>query len=244
MSKYNIKLTIGYDGTGYQGWQKQKNRETIQGILEDRISTVLRTQIKLIGASRTDAGVHALGQVANFTINKKLSLDRLVKRLNSFLPPQIAIHRAEYADIDFNSRYWARSKLYRYTIISQKRPTMRLYSWQFKNKINFEDLLELAPMFIGEHDFSGFSKKVKEKPNRICSILSSRWVVEDGSFIYEVEGNRFLHGMVRGMVGAMVDSASGKFPILTIRMILAEGDRKTHIRMAPANGLCLVRVNY
>ncbi|MBN1755719.1 tRNA pseudouridine(38-40) synthase TruA [bacterium] len=241
---YNLKLTIEYDGAAYQGWQKQPHHRTVQGIIEEKLSLLMGTQLRLTGASRTDAGVHAQGQVANFLTERRTSPINLMQRLNAFLPEDIAIRNAEYVKEDFNARFSALSKLYRYSINLTKFPLLRDYSWYLKWKIDYDLLPLLAQKMTGSHDMGGFAKNIREKENRNCSIYRSIWILEQDSVVYEIEGDRFLHGLVRGLVGAMIEVARGKISPEQFEETLYTGERKVHFGFAPPQGLTLVKVNY
>ena len=240
----NIKLLIVYDGTNFVGWQIQPNGRSVQGEIKKAIKEIINEDVNLIGASRTDAGVHARGQVANFKCENKIPTESLKKALNSILPDDIVIHAIEEVDPNFHARYSAVEKTYRYFITKNKIAIGRNYFWFVKYELDFENLKKCAELIIGKHDFEIFSKKGTNVKDYICEVRSAEWKIEDDKLIFEITANRFLYGMVRGLVGAMVDVARGRFDIDVFKKILLEKCNDFEIMHAPASGLVLESVKY
>ncbi len=251
MNELNIKLTIEYNGTPYSGWQSQKNGETIQDIIQDAILKTTGIEIKLTAAGRTDAGVHALGQVANFRIAHHLEAEKYKDALNFYLPDDIRIQKSETVDISFNSRFDALSKIYRYIIGFEKSALYYDYRWEIPEQLNTDVLLESSEFIIGEHDFAPFCVVSSRKENNLCNIETAFWRFENNQAILEIKGNRFLHSMIRSLVGAMVNIARLKqdknkqnLTLESFRDIIESSTGERVTNTAPAQGLYLVSVQY
>lgn len=240
----NLKLLIEYDGTNFVGWQIQPNGRSVQGEIKKAIKEIIGEEVNLIGASRTDAGVHARGQVANFKCQSKIPTHNLKNGLNSILPDDIVIHSIDEIDLNFHARYNAIEKTYRYFITRNKLAIGRNYFWFVKYELDFEKLQRCAELIHGRHDFEAFSKKGSDVKNYICSVKEARWETQEGKLIFSITANRFLYGMVRGLVGAMVDVARGRFEIEIFKKMLMEKFKAIEIMHAPACGLVLEKVKY
>ncbi len=247
----NIKLIVQYEGTAYSGWQVQENGETIQGRLVDAIFKTTGQQVNLIGAGRTDAGVHALGQVANFQIEHNLPPERYAPALNYYLPEDIRVLESEEVPGSFHARFDARSRHYRYLSSHELSAPYRNLRYHYRPKVDFELLQQAAAMVKGEHDFSPFCVVSSLKENNACRIEFSRWYRFGPLLAYEIRGNRFLHSMVRSLVGAMLNLATLEPDKNLLNLTLASfsdiiqapvGQRVTFT--APACGLYLVKVIY
>ncbi|NQT90102.1 MAG: tRNA pseudouridine(38-40) synthase TruA [Candidatus Omnitrophica bacterium] len=249
----NIKLTIEYDGTSYKGWQIQQKRpeeigteKTIQGVIERVISGILQEEIRLIGAGRTDAGVHALGQVGNFKTKSKMPMAVMQRALNALLPKDIIIVDIEEAKPDFNSRFNARLKTYRYQILNRDYSTAfdRLYQNHVPYKLDAKLMAREARVLVGRRDFKSFQAADKKVRNSIRNIRRIS-VRKDGPIInIDLEANGFLYNMVRNIVGTLIEIGRGKLPPGSMKKILRVKDRTEAGPTAPAKGLCLLRVRY
>jgi tRNA pseudouridine38-40 synthase len=244
----NIKLTIQYDGTDYFGWQRQKNtRLTISEIIEERLKKILRRKIKLIAAGRTDTGVHARDQVANFTTSSSMAAARLRHSLNALLPEDIRILTVQDVAPDFNSRYSAKSKTYRYTILNTPVPDvfLRRYVYHFPlSRLDESAMRRASKLLIGSHDFASFKRTDKKKRSTVRDLKSIR-VIRQGGFIrIEVTAKSFLYHMVRNIAGTLIEIGKGKLAPGSLKNILLAKDRKSAGPTAPARGLCLVKVKY
>ena len=243
------KITIVYDGTNYCGWQIQPNGVTIQEVLQEKLSVILRTPIEITGASRTDSGVHALAQVAHFNYSPELDTYRFLASINGVLPNDIRVTEIVEVPLGFHARYSADNKVYHYHINLGpiQDPFKRLYSWYFPEKINLEILSACAKEFVGTHDFTSFANEPRtgatvKNPVRTIKRLG---VIHEGTGIrLEFEGDSFLYKMVRNITGTMIEIGKGKRSIEEIRSILAAKDRRKAGRAAPPHALFLVRVEY
>ncbi len=244
MEKVNIKLVLEYDGTNYHGWQKQKNASTVQETLENAIYKLTQETVRVIAAGRTDTGVHARGQVVNFFIKKKLALEKIKLGLNAYLPADIVVKKVEEVPAEFHARYDAKKRIYQYFIKFGTTAIYRNYCWQFFQKVDRDILSDLASRIVGEHDFSAFCRIKTEVKNKVCRVYESYWREEDGFSIYCIVANRFLHGMVRSLVGTMIDVARGYFTIDQFNEILQSRNRRQAGISAPARGLFLEEVIY
>jgi len=239
-----LKLTIEYDGTDFSGWQSQANGRTVQDVLEDACHRVTGEKPRITGAGRTDAGVHASGQVASLALrNDKEPID-LCRSLNGVLPEDVVIQHAERVPETFHARYSAVSRQYRYSIYRGSTALHRRTAWSVGWELNTSYLTECAKLFQGRHNFRSFSKSGSPVKDWMCDIHRSEWTI-DGSFVeYSVEANRFLYGMVRALVGTMVEVARSYRPIADISTIMNGEDRALAGMAAPAHGLTLVKVTY
>jgi tRNA pseudouridine38-40 synthase len=251
MPMRNVKLTVEYKGTGYAGWQIQAEQRTIQGEISQAIFKTTGRHVNLIGAGRTDAGVHALAQTANFIIDHRLAPEQYKEALNFYLPDDIRIKTSCEVDSDFNSRRDAVSKRYRYLIGREKSALYRKLRWEHPVELDLEQLRSAAQLTIGEHDFAPFCVIASRKPDNVCFIKSARWFSVGPLLIFEIRGNRFLHGMVRSLVGTMVNLAAvekdNNPQNLTLERfgdIIKSLTEERVVFTAPPQGLYLVSVQY
>ncbi|UEL49486.1 tRNA pseudouridine(38-40) synthase TruA [Terrisporobacter hibernicus] len=241
----NLKLTIQYDGTKYCGWQKQPNSSGIQGTIEYAIYEITREKVNIIGSGRTDAGVHALGQVANFKTNSNIPAARIPDALNAKLPKDISIIDCQEVSDDFHSRYSATGKIYRYLIYNKpyRSPLYKDISYHVRYDLDIEKMRVEAQSLLGTHEFKGFmssGSSVKDTVRTIHNIS----IEESGDLIaLEVEGNGFLYNMVRIIVGTLVDIGRGRID-KPLEEIIASQDRGEAGHTAPAHGLFLKKVHY
>lgn len=252
-----IKLLIEYDGTNYQGWQTQRSGNTIQDILKDNIFSITGEHVRLTGASRTDAGVHALGQIAAFATHSRLPVDTISRALNANLPQDIRIINSEETESDFHPRYDALRKSYFYIIAMKTKQTAFLYRyvWDVKTKLDVEALIKAAGILQGKHDFSSFrgsgcSAKTTVREIYALEITSHRKIsfmsaaIKGDFFKIRIEANAFLRHMARNIVGTLVEIGRGRISPETIKGILKSCDRKKAGPTAPANGLFLEKIIY
>lgn len=243
----NIRLVLEYEGTNYAGWQVQTGVATIQGTLIEAIKALTGVEPKLTGASRTDAGVHAFGQVANFLTESKIPAYNILQGLNAILPEDIAVKSATDAPLDFDSRRGSTSKTYIYKVLNRNYPSalMRNFSWFVFKPLDLESMRQGAAHFIGEKDFSSFRAADSDAPHSIREVTSFR--IEDrgdGLLEFEVKGTAFLRHMVRIMVGTTVALGKGKLKPSDIAKIIEAKDRTAAAMTAPPQGLCLMKVEY
>lgn len=247
MELKNIKLTISYDGTNYHGWQKQKNKLTIQGVIESKLKLITGEDIRLIGSGRTDAGVHAINQVANFKTRSELDPIVIKKALNSLLPEDIYIKDAKYVPLDFHARYMARSKTYEYRILNRREPDIfnRKYHWHVIPPLDMENMSKALSMLVGSHDFSSFKSSGSSVLNPIRTVFRAE-IISDSAGILKIviEADGFLRHMVRNIVGTVVQLGYGKIDIDKFRKIFEARNRQLAGKKAPARGLFLLDVRY
>jgi tRNA pseudouridine38-40 synthase len=240
----NIKLKIEYDGTDFSGWQKQPKLRTVQGEIEDKLTGILQEKITLTGSGRTDVGVHALEQVANFKTESKLNLVSMHRGLNSLLPEDILIKDVEEVDLDFNSRFSAKSRVYRYKLCLGKDVFSRKYAWEVSYCLDLSKIKKATKAILGRQDFTSFCVSKSAKPDNHCQVMRADWKKDGNRLEFEIEADRFLHTMVRSLVGTLIDVGRGYFSLKDFTDILKAKDHKKAGLTAPAKGLYLVRVNY
>ena len=242
----NIKLTIEYDGKCYNGWQKQPDKLNIQGEIEKAIYNITKEKVELIGSCRTDAGVHALGQVANFKTNSNIPIEKIPLAINSQLKSSIIIKSAEEVDERFHSRYNAKHKTYRYIINNSKTGTAlyRNLQYCFPIKLDVEKMKEASKFFEGEHDFKAFKSSGTSAKNSVRTIYKAVVKEEGENIIIELTGNGFLYNMVRIISGTLLDVGLGKINPSEIPDIINSKDRQRAGKTLPAHGLYLVEVLY
>jgi tRNA pseudouridine38-40 synthase len=243
----NFKLLIEYDGSHYHGWQRQKGDRSIQGEIENALETITAAKVTLIGSGRTDAGVHALGQVANFECDTRLEPAALMNALNSLLANDIVIKACEPVSASFHARYDARSKVYQYRILNRAVPAAigRKYAWFIRKTLNPEAMRAAITHIIGRHDFKAFEGTGSARQHTIRHVFSAELTEQEGRFlIFQIEADGFLRYMVRNMVGTLVDVGLEKLNPHDFKRILDSKDRSQASATAPAHGLALIKVNY
>ena len=246
MTMRNIKLTIEYDGTNYHGWQIQPNAITIQAAIQDALAKITKTQTQIIGAGRTDTGVHAAGQVANFHTRSQMPLISFQKALNATLPRDIVIIDVEEVSPDFHARFSAASRTYRYTILNRPYPSalLRSSTYFFPGPIDVQAADTACQSLIGMRDFSSFQRSGSERINPICEIYECRCWQEGDLVYFEVEADAFLRGMVRAIVGTILKLRDRKDGVSQLHKILDARDRSLAGASVPPHGLSLLSVKY
>lgn len=248
----NLKLILSYDGSEFSGWQVQPDAATIQGTLASAIGRITREKVLPQGSGRTDAGVHALAQVATFGTESSVPAANFVKALNDILPPSIRVLEVGDVPADFHARKSAKSKTYRYRMLRAPicPPFIARYVWHFPYPLDEAAMAKAAAAVVGEHDFTSFAAVDPElgrdaiELSNVRTITSSCWKREGDEFVYIVRGSGFLHHMVRNLVGTFVLVGKGTVDVEDLPQILAACDRSTAGPTAPAAGLCLVSVEY
>lgn len=205
MSERNVRLFIEYKGTTFAGWQVQNEQRTVQGEITDAIRKVTGRDVDLTGAGRTDAGVHALGQVANFHIEHELEAGRFRDALNFYLPTEIRVKKSEEVPAAFHARFDARFRRYRYLLAREESAIYRELRWETQVDLDLDLLAKAAALVVGEHDFGPFCVVASLKEDNRCTVDLSRWFRVGSLWVYEIRGNRFLHSMVRSLVGAICE---------------------------------------
>jgi tRNA pseudouridine38-40 synthase len=241
-----LKLTLEYDGTNYSGWQLQPNHDSVQGRIEAALERIFSTRVRVYGSGRTDAGVHARGQVASITLPRPFDLGDLHRALNSILPADIVVRDVEHAPDGFDPRRAARSRVYEYRVLNRAVASAfeHRYSWLVRDALDFDAMNSAAQIFVGEHDFAAFRSLGTEVRTTIRRVVASEWTREGAMAFYRVEANSFLRHMVRAMVAAMVDVGRGRLSLAALAAILEGKDRQAAPANAPPGGLYLVEVRY
>jgi len=238
-------LTISYDGTAYAGWQIQKNALSVQEVLERVFSMVFAQDIKVLGSSRTDAGVHAAGQVAQIDFEPPEELNQCIFRMNMALPADIAIRELRPVKPEAQCRYDAEARMYRYRILRKKNPIARQYAHQWFGNLDMAAMQECCRLIEQHTDFQAFSRVQTQVKHFECRMEYARWLQpEEDLLIFEVRANRFLRGMVRALVGTMLEVGKEKKTVEDFEAILAGKNRRKAGESAPACGLCLMEVSY
>lgn len=244
----NIKITIAYDGAGFAGWQTQPNKRSVQDSLEAALARILGEPIKVIGSGRTDAGVHARGQVANFHTGQNIEPSQLLRSVNAVLPAAVAITEAEEAEPEFNSRFSAKQRAYAYYIWNEPyaSPFFARYSWWISRPLDTALISQGAERLKGVHDFAAFTREKEKNTTRNINLF--KLDVPPGypgkMIRLRIEADSFLYHLARMMVGTLVEVGRGKMPVEQVAEILAAKDIRNAGPRAPAQGLFLERVDY
>lgn len=246
MAQKRVRLIVAYDGTNYHGWQVQNNGITIESELNRCLSELLSEPIEVIGASRTDAGVHALGNVAVFDTNARMPAEKISYALNQRLPEDIRIQKSEEVPADWHPRYCDSRKTYEYHIYRGEfaLPTKRLYSLFTYHKLDVEKMQTAAEYFVGEHDFKSFCQVNAQVKSTVRTVTKMQVFEEGPEVIIRVTGNGFLYNMVRIMAGTLLEVGQGKRSPLEIPDMIAARNREAAGPTAPAHGLILVKYDF
>ena len=235
---------IAYSGTNYHGWQNQANALGVQQVVEDALRKLLRVATPITGSGRTDAGVHCRQQFFHADVEKKIDLQELLFRLNTFLPRDIVILSIVPVKSDAHARYDARRRAYEYRITRSKDPFLYGYSYYFFRELDVTAMNKAATLLLGRRDFQCFSKVKTDVNHFECEIFRARWVEKKDVLVFSIEANRFLRGMVRAIVGTLLNVGTGKISTGTLAGIIASKNRKNAGANVPAEGLFLTSVRY
>jgi tRNA pseudouridine38-40 synthase len=246
MSDRNLKITLAYDGSRFVGWQRQAAGESIQGLLEDALARLEGGAVTAHGAGRTDAGVHALAQVASARVTFGHDTMTVARALNATLPPEIRVTSVEDAHSDFHARFDARGKYYRYQLanVPVPSPFTRAYVWHVPEPLDRAAMAAAATALVGTHDYAAFQSSGTDVHTTVRTLTRSAWLEEPGLLVYEVAADGFLRHMVRAIVGTLVEVGRGARPSSQVASLLAGGSRAQAGATAPAHGLLLSRVEY
>ncbi len=242
----NYKIIVEYDGTNFHGWQKQIKTRTIQGELEKAIGIITQKEITVSGSGRTDAGVHALAQTANFKCDSRLTPEEMQNALNSLTGPDLSIKICEYADGEFHARFRALKKSYRYQILNSKlpSPTRSRFTWHISKKLDLTAMKRASRLIIGNKDFKSFEATGSPRHTTVRTISFADFTISGDLILFQIEANGFLRYMVRNIVGTLVDIGLHKTSVDEFKEIINACDRKKAGATAPAHGLFLIKVDY
>jgi tRNA pseudouridine38-40 synthase len=235
---------IAYTGTHYHGWQNQANAVGIQEVVENALRKLLREKTAIVGSGRTDTGVHCVQQFFHADIEKEVDPDELIQRLNSFLPPDIAIKGIRMVKQDAHARYDARARTYEYRLTRVKDPFLTGAAFYFFRDLDVPTMNRAAALLLSEHDFQCFSKVKTDVNHFICKVKKVRWNQKGELLVFTITANRFLRGMVRAIVGTLLDVGTGKISLREFQEIIDAKDRKKAGMNVPADGLYLISVKY
>ncbi len=241
-----FKLTIEYDGTDYHGWQVQPGMRTIQGVLEEAMARIMEEPVHVTGAGRTDAGVHALGQVASLRADFRHPPDTLRRALASLLPPDVVVTRVEEAPPGFDAQRWARWKRYRYTLLTRPYPSAleRRYALFVSRPLRVGAMADAAEILIGEHDFSSFQAAHSSAEHPLRRIYAAGFRLQGDHLFFEISADGFLRHMIRVIMGTLLDVGKGKLTPKDVKAILEAKDRNQASKTLSSHGLCLLEVGY
>lgn len=238
-------ITLSFDGTNYHGWQIQPNSDSVQQRLQEALSTLLRQPIEVVGAGRTDTGVHARMMVAHFDWEELIDGKQLAYKLNKFLPQDIAVQEVRLVDEEKHARFSATSRTYHYFIHMRKDPFQQAYSWQVPFKLDFEKMNEAAKVLLEYKDFTSFSKVNTDTKTNLCDVKEAFWEeIAPDRWRFTITANRFLRNMVRAIVGTLVEVGRGRLSPEDVRRIIEAKDRCSAGESVPAKGLFLVDIMY
>jgi len=240
--RYFFEIT--YDGTKYNGWQNQANALGVQQVVEETLSKLLHEKISIVGSGRTDTGVHCIQQFFHADIQTEMERQEFLQRLNSFLPKDIAIREILPVKPEAHARYNARERAYEYHITTRKNPLLVGRAFYFFKKCDISLMNEAAALLVGEHDFTSFSKVKTDVNHFVCTIKKAHWIKQGDLMIFSISANRFLRGMVRAIVGTLLDVGSQKISIKEFQSIIKSKDRKKAGMNVPPEGLYLTQVKY
>ncbi|EJW97714.1 tRNA pseudouridine synthase A [gut metagenome] len=243
MNRYFIELA--YDGTNYHGWQIQPNGSSVQETLMKALATFLRQEVEVVGAGRTDAGVHARRMMAHFDIDRELDGVQVTDKLNRLLPPDMAVYRVVPVKPDAHARFDATYRKYQYHVTTCKDPFSRQYAWRLFHPLDFEKMNEAARTLFDYTDFTSFSKLHTDVKTNNCRIMHAEWTqVSDTEWVFTIQADRFLRNMVRAVVGTLVEVGRGKLSIDGFRRVIEQKDRCSAGSSVPGHALFLVDVGY
>ncbi len=243
----NIKLIIEYDGTEYQGWQRQNSGPTVQGTIEEALGKITNQQIVLLGSGRTDSGVHAMAQVANFKTNSAIEPRNIMQGLNSILPDDITIKDAAGVEDNFHAQFSAKKKSYIYKILYRPYPTslLRKRVWHIPYEMDLGLMKEAAELISGEHDFNAFAQAGSTVSSTVRHVYSAGFIdYQDDILVFRIEANGFLKRMVRLLVGTLVQVGKGRLSVDGFSELIRSGDKTPQLFAAPPWGLYLEQVTY
>lgn len=243
MARYFFEIL--YNGTDYHGWQRQLNALSVQQVVEESLGTILRNEIGVVASGRTDTGVHCEQQFFHIELDElPLTENQIMFKMNSLLPKDIAIHEVFKVADDMHARFSATSRSYQYRITTKKNPFKEKFAYYHPKALNIANMNEAATLLLGEQDFESFSKVKTDVNTFMCNITHAKWKETEHLVTFDISANRFLRGMVRAIVGTLLQVGTGKCAPLSVQEILLAKDRRKAGAAAPAKGLFLTKVEY
>lgn len=239
-----IRMTVEYDGTDFSGWQFQNNGRSVQGELEKSAAQLLQEEVRMTGAGRTDAGVHARGQVCHYSTSTSMDVQAIARGMNALLPKDVVVRDVEVAENEFHARYSAKARMYRYYITQHPTAILRRFRWTVGWRLDTRTMQQCCDVILGEKDFKSFCKEQAEVSHFRCIVTKANWEFVGGDLVFEIVANRFLHGMVRALVGTMVEVGRGYRSVADFERICSEKNRSEAGMAAPSSGLFLEKVFY
>jgi tRNA pseudouridine38-40 synthase len=239
-----FRIGVEYDGTAFSGWQRQPRARTVQGELERAVERIVGAKVTVNGAGRTDAGCHAVGQVASFTAVTKLAPERLRLAMNAHLPPDVRVVESSFAPRGFHARFRAMRRSYRYLIVPEPAAIRRRLAWARRMRTGAAELNEAVAPLLGEHDFTTFSRQGGDETSPVCRVTRAVWTGAKGALRFDIEADRFLYTMVRRIVSTAIVAAEQGGGPAAVRTALESRRRRLGAPPAPAHGLYLMRVRY
>jgi tRNA pseudouridine38-40 synthase len=237
-------LQIAYRGTQYHGWQRQKNATTVQGVIQTCLSQILQEDVKVVGSSRTDTGVHAQQQFAHVNLAYTLEVDRLHYQLNAVLPPDIAIAAIRLVQPSAHARHDALDRMYAYTIVQHKTPFQQGTSYLFRGELDIMKMNEAAAILCRKHNFRGLCKARAGDVHFLCTIMEAGWLVQKEQLIFRIKANRFLRSMVRIIVSFLLKIGQRKLSLSAFEAFIDQKKHGLAVSLVPARGLTLMQVTY
>lgn len=228
----------------YNGWQSQANGIGVQTVVEDALSKILRREVKIVGSGRTDTGVHCVQQFFHADLHEPIDGSTFLMKINSLLPHDIVLNSVRHVRETASARYDAIERTYRYQITRRKDPFLRNFAWHYFKPLDVQTMNQAAALLLGEHDFESFSKVKTDVNHFICEVRRAEWKEKNDLLIFTISANRFLRGMVRAIVGTLLDTGTGKITVKQFRDIIHSRDRRSAGANVPAHGLFLVKVKY
>lgn len=237
-------LDVSYDGRDFHGWQSQKNAYSVQQAIEEALEKLLQQKVSVTGSGRTDTGVHALQQIVHLDLEGERDLDKLVYRLNAILPRSIAVKTAKKVQPEAHARFDAISRRYYYYLHQRKDPFKEGRSYYFHRTLDLDAIRSACQLLLETKDFESFSRVQTEVNHFLCDLHECMWEVDENGYVFTVKANRFLRGMVRAIVGTLIEVGLSKLSLADFALIVKQKDRRAAGAAAPAHGLYLSEVNY
>lgn len=245
MEKHRYFIYLAYDGTNYHGWQIQPNGKSVQETLMKALSTFMREDIDIVGAGRTDAGVHAQKMIAHFDYHSPIDVDKVADKLNRILPQDIVVFEVKKVVAEAHARFDATSRTYKYYITTQKDPFQRNYTYRIPYPLDIDKMNAAAQILFEYEDFTSFSKLHADTKTNLCTIMKAEWVYKDEHTLeFTIQANRFLRNMVRAIVGTLIEVGRGKLSLMDFRKVIEDKNRGVAGTSVPGQALFLVDVTY